>query len=64
MIKIGMCDDDLNSIKMAAKLLEAEIIEQELDAEITIVSDNQKDVFDQFRGNIRIKFGSRLDDLR
>ena len=57
MIKIGMCDDDLNSIKMAAKLLEAEIIEQELDAEITIVSDNQKDVFDQlYLRNIDILF--------
>lgn len=57
MIKIGMCDDDLNSIKMAAKLLEAEIIEQELDAEITIVSDNQKDIFDQiYLRNIDILF--------
>lgn len=57
MIKIGMCDDDLNSIKMAAKLLEAEIIEQELDAEITIVSDNQKEIFDQiYLRNIDILF--------
>lgn len=57
MIKIGMCDDDLNSIKMAAKLLEAEIIEQELDAEITTVSDNQKEIFDQiYLKNIDILF--------
>lgn len=57
MIKIGMCDDDLNSIKIAAKLLEAEIIEQDLDAEITAVSDNQKEIFDQiYLRNIDILF--------
>lgn len=57
MIKIGMCDDDLNSIKTAARLLEAEIIEQELDAEITIVSDSQKEIFDQiYLKNIDILF--------
>lgn len=57
MIKIGMCDDDLNSIKTTAKLLEAEIIEQDLDAEITAVSDNQKEIFDQiFLRNIDILF--------
>lgn len=46
MIKIGMCDDNLNSIKIASKLLESEIIEQELDAEISIISSNQKEIFD------------------
>ena len=46
MIKIGMCDDNLNSIKIASKLLEAEIIEQDLDAEISIISSNQKEIFD------------------
>ena len=57
MIKIGMCDDDLNSIKTTAKLLEAEIIEQDLDAEITAVSDNQKEIFDQvYLRNIDILF--------
>lgn len=57
MIKIGMCDDDLNSNKTTAKLLEAEIIEQDLDAEITAVSDNQKEIFDQiYLRNIDILF--------
>ena len=46
MIKIAMCDDNLNSIKIASKLLESEIIEQDLDAEISIVSSNQKEVYD------------------
>ena len=46
MIKIGMCDDNLNSIKIASKLLEAEIIEQDLDAEISIISSEQKKIFD------------------
>lgn len=45
MIRIGMCDDDLDTIKIAAKFLEAEIIEQDLDAEITIITDNQKEIF-------------------
>ena len=41
-----MCDDNLNSIKIASKLLEAEIIEQDLDAEISIISSEQKKIFD------------------
>lgn len=51
MIKIGMCDDNLNSIKVASKMLEAEIIEQELDAEISLISSNQKEVFDAVYNN-------------
>lgn len=45
MIKIGMCDDDLNAVKLTARFLEAEIIEQNLDAEITLVTNNQKEIF-------------------
>ncbi len=57
MIKIGMCDDNLNSIKIASKLLDAEIIEQGLDAEISIVSSDQKEIFDQiYSKNIDILF--------
>ena len=51
MIKIGMCDDNLNSIKIASKLLEAEIIEQDLDAEISIISSEQKKIFDAIYNN-------------
>lgn len=57
MIKIGMCDDNLNSIKLASKLLEAEIIEQNLDAEISIISENQKEIFDSiYKNSIDILF--------
>lgn len=51
MLKIGMCDDDLASMKITAKFLEAEIIEQELDAEISIITTNQKDIFNAIYNN-------------
>lgn len=57
MIKIGMCDDNLNSIKIASKLLESETIEQNLDAEISIISSNQKEIYDAiYEGKIDILF--------
>ena len=57
MIKIGMCDDNLNSIKVASKLLESEIMEQDVDAEISIISSNQKEIFDAiYNRNIDILF--------
>lgn len=46
MLKIGMCDDDIESIRLTSKFLEAEIINQNLDAEITIITDDQKKIFD------------------
>lgn len=46
MLRIGMCDDDIEGIKVTGKLLEAEIINQGLDAEITVISDSQKEIFD------------------
>ena len=33
MIRIGMCDDDLDNLNIVSKFLEAEIITQGLDAE-------------------------------
>ena len=57
MIKIGMCDDNLNSIKIASKLLESELIEQDLDAEISIISSSQKEIFDAiYKKNIDVLF--------
>ena len=57
MIKIAMCDDNLNSIKIASKLLESEIIEQDLDAEISLISSNQKEIFDNiYKKNIDVLF--------
>ncbi|MEG0873207.1 MAG: LytTR family DNA-binding domain-containing protein [Clostridia bacterium] len=46
MIKIGMCDDNLESIKTIAKCLESEIIEQDMDAEIVTITTSQKEIFD------------------
>lgn len=46
MLRIGMCDDNLESLQGVAKFLEAEIIEQGLDAEITLITSDQKKVFD------------------
>lgn len=51
MLKIGMCDDNLESLQIVAKFLEAEIIEQELDAEITLITSEQKEVFDAIYDN-------------
>lgn len=45
-LKIGICDDDLDCVISVVKLIESEIIEQNLNAEITIITDNQKEIFD------------------
>ncbi len=41
MLKIAICDDNIDSIKCIAKMLESEIIEQKLDAEISIITSSQ-----------------------
>lgn len=46
MIKIGMCDDNLESIKNASKFLESEIMQQDFNAEISLITDDQKVIFD------------------
>lgn len=57
MIKIALCDDNLKSIENIAKLMEAAIIEIDLDAEITIVTDDQSIVYNEIKnGNIDILF--------
>lgn len=45
-VKIGMCDDDIKNLKIIAKLLERELIKQNFNAEITLITDNQKDIYD------------------
>jgi response regulator of the lytR/algR family len=56
-LKIGMCDDELGSIKSFANMLESEIIRQDLDAEITLITSNQKEIFDAvFNREIDILF--------
>lgn len=44
MLKIALCDDEIENIKIIAKLLEAEIIKQDFDAEISIVTDKQEEI--------------------
>lgn len=46
MLKIGMCDDDLEGLQATSKFLESEIINQNLDAEIALITDNQKEIFE------------------
>lgn len=56
-LKIGMCDDELGSIKSFANMLESEIIRQDLNAEITLITSNQKEIFDAvFNREIDILF--------
>lgn len=43
-LKIALCDDDLEITQTIAKLLESEIINQDLNAEIVLVTDNQDEV--------------------
>lgn len=44
MLKIAMCDDNIDSIKCIAKMLESEIIEQDLNAEITTITSSQSEI--------------------
>lgn len=43
-LKIALCDDELESIQNVAKLIESEIIKQDFNAEIVLITDNQDDV--------------------
>ena len=51
MIKIALCDDNLKSIENISKLMESAIIELNLDAEITIVTDKQSKVYNEIKNN-------------
>lgn len=44
MLKIALCDDELENVKLVAKLLESEIIKQDFQAEITLVTDSQDEI--------------------
>lgn len=41
MIKIGLCDDELNCLKYTLKILEAEIIDKNIEAEIVVATCDQ-----------------------
>lgn len=43
-LKIALCDDELENIKSIAKLLESEIIQQNFSAEIILITDNQDEI--------------------
>lgn len=45
-LKIGICDDNIDCITTIAKSIESEIIEQKLNAEIVYITDSQKKIFD------------------
>lgn len=47
MIKIGMCDDNINTLQLLKKYLNSEFIEQNVDAEITICTSNQKEIYEK-----------------
>lgn len=42
MMRIGICDDDLNSLKYTSKIIEAQIINMNFEAEIVLVTTNQE----------------------
>lgn len=44
MLKIALCDDNIESTVTMQKLMESEIISQNLDAEISIVTDSQEQI--------------------
>lgn len=49
MLRIGMCDDDINGLKIISRFLESEIITQGLDAEITIITEKQEEILNAIR---------------
>lgn len=46
MIRIGMCDNNLNLTQTIAKIIESKIIENDFNAEITIVTDDQDKIYE------------------
>lgn len=56
-LKIGMCDDELGSIKSFSSMLESAIEKQDLNAKISLITTNQKEMFDAvFNKEIDILF--------
>lgn len=49
MLKIGMCDDELNIAQPISKIIESKIIENDLDAEISIVTDDQNKIYEMIK---------------
>ena len=51
MIKIALCDDNLKSIQTIGKIIESILIEDNIDAEIMLVTDNQSDIQELIKEN-------------
>lgn len=51
MIRIGMCDDELLTIKSIGKIIESKIIEYDFDAEITTLTDDQDKIYELIKNN-------------
>jgi DNA-binding LytR/AlgR family response regulator len=51
MIRIGLCDDEINVIKGIAKIMESSLINLDLDAEIVVITDNQEQIFSAIKNN-------------
>lgn len=49
MIRIGLCDDEINVANSIAKILESTLINLDMDAEILLITDNQSKVISAIR---------------
>ena len=49
MVKIAMCDDDVESLKVSAKILESAIMEQDFNAEIVTVTTDQNKILNEIK---------------
>lgn len=57
MVKIAMCDDDIENLKISEKILESAIIEQDFNAEIVTITTDQNEILSQIKNkNIDILF--------
>lgn len=51
MVRIAMCDDDIENLKITSKLLESSIIEQDFDADITTITSDQQEILEEIKNN-------------
>ncbi len=57
MLRIGICDDDIHSINYAKKLIESQLIALDFDADITIYTTDQQEIYTEIaKRNIDILF--------
>lgn len=57
MLKIGICDDNLKVLDVTSKILESVLIENDIDADITLVTSEQNKILEEIKSkNIDILF--------